>query len=109
MILYLIFAVITAFWLRRLHPVFQRLNDFHWGFLVLVDIMVGFVFLGVLFVAGVIPARPMNGETISSFAGRHPWAQPLEVAIDTIFFVLTSQKDHCAKEAAKWVRRSPSV
>ncbi len=103
---YLALAVLTAWRLRRRWALFQRLNDLNWDGLVTLDILAGFAVFGPLYLLGILRVRPEAGETISSFTGRYAaieagWAVKLAAAIDALFFVLTSQRDHCLKEAHK--------
>lgn len=103
---YLALALITAFRLRHKSAFFQRLNDINWDALVTLDILIGFVVFAPLYLLGILKERPDPGMTISCFAGRNAalgkgWAEKLAAAIDALFFIITSQRDHCAKEAAK--------
>lgn len=102
--LWLAVAVLTPFWLRKRFAFCQRLNDVHWGLLVLLDIVVGFAVFNLLWLIAALGDRPRGGETISAFTGRcaqqdKAWAIKLAAAIDALFFVLTSQRDHCLREA----------
>lgn len=106
---WLALAILTPFWLRKRFAFCQRLNDVHWGALVLLDIIVGFVVFNALWLVAALGDRPDGGETISAFAGRcalqeKRWALRAASAIDALFFVLTSQRDHCLGEAMKWRR-----
>lgn len=103
---YLAFAAVNAFALRHWLAPFQRLNDWNWQALVLIDIAIGFALFGALYVAGIYPGRPDPRETISSVVGRHlmlgkRWAVVAAKPIDWLFLVLTSQRGHCLKEAGK--------
>lgn len=105
-LLYLAFAAVNAFTLRHWLSPFQRLNDVNWQALVLLDIAIAFAATSVLHLVGLYPTRPDPRETISSIVGRYAalgkrWALTAAQVIDSIFFVLTSQRDHCAKEAHK--------
>lgn len=104
---YLALALVTAFWLRRRFAFFQRLNDLNWQALLLIDIAGAFLIFWPLYLIGLLDSRPGPWVTIST----HCWACSLEgkgwatktaAAIDALFFVLTSQKDHCAKSYARW-------
>lgn len=103
--LYLGLALGNAFWLRHIAGFFQRLNDLNWQALVLVDIGAAFVIFWPLYLVGAMKERPLPWTTISAMCGGNAgktWADKAAALIDALFFVLTSQRDHCAKAYAKW-------
>lgn len=104
---YLVVALTTAFWLRHLAPFFQRLNDLNWQALVTLDVIAAFVIFWPLYLVGVLRDRPLPWATISTFCAAcalqdRPWALKATAAIDALFFVLTSQREHCLKAYARW-------
>ncbi len=103
---YIAASAFLAFHARHWWAPLQRLNDVNWMSWVLLDIAIAFAATSVLHLPGLYPTRPDPRETISSIIGRHVllgkrWASIAAKPIDWIFFVLTSQRDHCAKEAHK--------
>ena len=103
-LVWLAFAAVNALWLRRRLAVLQRLNDVHWDALVTLDILAGFAIFNALHLPGLLAERPRAGATISAFAGRYAangagWAAKLAAGIDALFFILTSEHDHCEKAA----------
>ncbi|MEZ5688697.1 MAG: hypothetical protein R3E21_07960 [Caenibius sp.] len=108
---YVALSMVLAFWLRHRAPIFQRLNDVNWLALVLIDISVAFCLFGLLYILSIYQERPDPRETLSSVVGRHAiagkrWATWAASAIDWIFLILTSQRDHCLKEALKHMEKS---
>jgi hypothetical protein len=102
---YLAWWAAIAFWLRHQASVFQRLNDMHWQLLVLIDIIAAFLLFWPLYVARLLKERPLPWATISAIRGGNvgrPWADRAAALIDAVFFVLTSQRGHCAKSYARW-------
>lgn len=106
-LVWLVIAAMTAVSLRHHSAFFQRLNDLHWQALLLIDIVAAFILFWPLYVVGLMAPRPGPWVTIST----HCWACSLDgarwavkavAAIDALFFVLTSQRDHCAKSYAAW-------
>lgn len=107
LVAYLALALASACWLRHRLVVFQRLNDMNWQTLVLIDIVAAFAIFWPLYVAGILHDRPLPWATISTFCAasalqNRTWAIKAAMAIDALFFVLTSQRDHCAKSYARW-------
>lgn len=104
---YLLFALMTAFYLRHHFALFQRLNDMHWQAMVLLDIALAFAIFWPLFLVGVLRDRPLPWATVSTFAAScalagRGWAAKLAEVIDGVFYILTSQRDHCAKSYVRW-------
>jgi hypothetical protein len=105
--LYLITAIANAWRLRRLWAWAQRVNDCNWRLLTLIDEVAAFLIFVPLYAFALYPRMPMVGDTISSlsWAGELAdvrWCRWLQIAIDALFRVLTSQRDHCEKAHAKW-------
>lgn len=105
-LLYLTLASVAAD-LRHSFAFFQRLNDLNWQALVLIDIAAAFAIFWPLYLVGLLYERPLPWATISTFCGARAaagddWAIKIAAAIDALFFVLTSQRDHCARSYAKW-------
>lgn len=104
---YLLFVIATAYGLRLVAPVFQRINDLHWQALVLIDIVAAFVIFWALYVAGIIAERPRSGQTISAICGGGAargvgWAVKAAALVDALFLVLTSQRAHCDDAYRRW-------
>ena len=73
----------------------------------LVDIVAAFCLFWPLYLTGVVNDRPGNGLTISGYCGRnallgHRWAKIVAAVIDWMFFIVTSQREHCAKSYTRW-------
>lgn len=105
--IYLALSVALAFWLRHRFGWAQRINDCNWQAWVLVDIVAAFAIFWPLYLLGIIDDRPGNGLTISGYCGRNAllgkrWAKIASNLIDGLFFILTSQHDHCAKSYTRW-------
>ena len=105
-VLYLAFAIANAFWLRRRLALLQRLNDLNWQALVLIDVALAFPIFWTGYVAGLLKTRPAPLATLSALCGFYAARGVLAarigaMAIDRVFFTLTSERDHCAREAAK--------
>lgn len=105
--LYFLASLAIAFRLRRQWAWAQRANDANWRLLTLIDEVAAFLIFVPLWVFGLFPRRPMVGDTISSlcWAGELAgvrWCVPLRLAIDALFRVLTSQRDHCRAAYASW-------
>lgn len=105
--IYLALAGSTGVWLRHRFALFQRMNDFHWAALVLFDIVAAFALFWPLYLIGVLTKRPLPWTTISTFcaacsAEGKPWAAKSAAVINALFFVLTSQRDHCAQSYKHW-------
>ena len=101
---YLAFAIFNAFRLRHRAAFFQRLNDVHWQALVMLDVVAAWVIFGGLYLFGALHERPIAGETISRRCGREMlagkiWAEKAAAGIDALFFIFTSQRNHCINEA----------
>lgn len=106
-IAWLLTAALVAVWLRHRLTFFQRLNDLNWAALVLVDIVAAFVLFWPLYLVGLLAPRPGPWVTISTHCAAcsledRTWAIKAAVVIDALFFVLTSQRDHCAKSYERW-------
>jgi hypothetical protein len=104
---YLALALATAFWLRHRWAFFQRLNDLNWQALLLIDIAAAFLIFWPLYLVAILRDRPLPWATISAICGCYTlkgrkWAEKASVAIDALFFVLTSQKHHCAEAYLSW-------
>ncbi len=105
--LYIAVSIALAFWLRHHFGWAQRLNDCNWQAWVLLDIVAAFLIFWPLYLVGVVGDRPGNGLTISAYCGRSAlmgkrWAKIAAQVIDWPFFILTSQRDHCAKAYTRW-------
>lgn len=107
LLLWLVVAVMTAVALRQRFAFFQRLNDLHWQLLVLIDIVAAFAIFWPLYLIGVLAPRPGPWVTISTHCAAcalqdRPWAVKAAAVIDVLFFVLTSQRDHCMQSYVRW-------
>ena len=104
---YIAQAISVAFWLRHRWAWAQRVNDCNWRLLTLIDEVAAYPLFAPLYALGLYPRRPMVGDTISSLcwwgeqAGAS-WCRPLRRAIDLLFRLLTSQRDHCRKAWEAW-------
>lgn len=104
---YIAQAVAVAFWLRHIWAWAQRVNDCNWRLLTLLDEVAAYPLFAPLYAVGWYPRRPMVGDTISSLlwfgeiSGAR-WCRPLRRAVDTLFRLLTSQRDHCRKAWLNW-------
>lgn len=104
---YIALSLAIAFWLRRHFGWAQRLNDCNWQAWVLVDIVAAFLIFWPLYIVGLVDDRPGNGLTVSGYCGRSAllgrrWARLVSAVIDCLFFILTRQRDHCAKAYTRW-------
>lgn len=108
---YTLFSILCAFKLRSYIPFAQRITDFNWQVLVLIDIVAAFLIFAPFYVAGFIKALPGNGQTISSYSYRNhmagkPWASVAVILIDKLFHITTSQEKHCEKAYNSWIQPS---
>jgi hypothetical protein len=106
-VIWIALAVITGKWLRQRVPWFQRLNDFNWQALVLVDVVAAFVIFWPLYLLAVLDDRPLPWSTISTMCGYYAlqgkaWAKISASLIDALFFALTGQRGHCLKSYYRW-------
>jgi len=104
---YIAVSIALAFWLRHHFGWAQRLNDCNWRLLTMIDEQAAFLIFTPLYLAGLFPRKPMVGDTVSSLLWFGEWAgggwyKPVRKAVDSLFMILTSQRDHCAKAYAKW-------
>lgn len=104
---YVALSLALAFGLRHVHPLAQRLNDMNWQAWLLLDIAAAFVLFWPAFVVGILRDRPLAWGTISAICGCYAgqgraWARAGAAAIDALFLVLTSQRDHCATAYRNW-------
>ncbi len=105
--LYIALSLLLAFVLRQRWAWAQRANDANWRAITLADELAAFLIFVPLHAIGLFPIRPSVGDTISSlsWAGEQfglRWCRPVRRAIDALFWLLTSQRDHCRKAYAKW-------
>jgi hypothetical protein len=104
---YVLFAVVVAKWLRQRVPWFQRVNDFNWQLLVLVDVVAAFAIFWPLYLLAVIDDRPLPWTTISTMFGYYAlqgkaWARIGASLVDPLFLALTGQREHCRLSYVKW-------
>lgn len=107
-VFYTLFSVLCAFKWRASISFAQRITDFNWQVLVLIDIIAAFLIFAPFYVTGFIKTLPGNGQTISSYSYRNhmagkAWASVAVVLIDKLFHVITSQENHCEKAYNSWI------
>ena len=107
-LIYTLFSILCAFRLRSNIPFAQRITDFNWQVLVLIDIIAAFVIFAPFYVIGLVDHHPGNGQTISSFSYRNHiqdkmWAAVMVTLIDKLFHITTSQENHCEKAYNSWI------
>lgn len=105
--LYVALSLALAFWLRQRFAFAQRLNDANWQLWLLLDIAAAFMIFWPLYVVAILRERPLPWVTISAMCGCYAlqgkrWAIAGSWAIDALFLVLTSQRDHCATAYRHW-------
>lgn len=84
----------------------SRIARFNWSVLICIDQLGQTLFVGLWWVATSRGHCPDPDETISAYVGRGMlrekiWARFFGAMIDTLFFVLTGQRNHCVQSVGQ--------